>query len=154
MTLEKGKVRVDKWLWAVRIYKTRTMAANACKTGKIKINGMPAKPAQMVQKGDIVGVKKNNFNLVFKVMELIEKRVSAALAEPCYQNQTTDEELNKYKVWYLANTVGEFREKGSGRPTKKERREIDEFKDGDEEEDDNDFIAEYLGETSADEDDV
>lgn len=139
------KVRIDKWLWAVRIFKTRTLAADACKTGKIKVNGIPAKPAQMIQVGDIIGVKKNNFNLVYKVIQLIEKRVSAALAEPCYQNHTPEEELNKYKVWFLANTVGEYRDKGSGRPTKKDRRELDDFKDGDElEEAREEFYSEFV----------
>lgn len=67
MTTPAKKTRIDKWLWAVRIFKTRTLASNACKTTKIRINGINAKPAQAVQRGDIVSVKKNNFNFIFKV---------------------------------------------------------------------------------------
>jgi len=122
------KVRIDKWLWSVRIYKTRTMAANACKSGKVKLNEKQAKPSQMVQREDKVYVKKNGINLTFKVVELIEKRVSAKLAQPCYENLTPASELNKFRDWYVANSAAEIRDRGAGRPTKKERREIDVFK--------------------------
>lgn len=125
------KVRVDKWLWSVRIFKSRTMAANACKNGKIKINGTTLKPSSFVQKGDVLQVRKEHFNFSFKVVELIEKRVSAKLAEPCYENLTPPDEMNKFKSFFLGNLGQEYREKGTGRPTKKERRVIDEFK-GDE----------------------
>lgn len=74
-------------------------------------------------------VKKEGFNLTFKVNRLIEKRVSATLAMPCYTNLTPDEEMLKYKDWYVGKSTGEFREKGLGRPTKRERRTIEEFKD-------------------------
>ncbi len=123
------KVRVDKWLWAVRIFKSRTQASDACTGGKISINGSNAKPSQDVRRGDTVGVKKDGFNLVYRVVDLLEKRVGAELAAPCYENLTPIDELNKFKDWYLANTVGEFRDKGTGRPTKRERRDIDEFKE-------------------------
>jgi ribosome-associated heat shock protein Hsp15 len=121
------KVRMDKWLWSVRIFKSRTIASDACKMNKVRLNGHPAKPSDDVRVGDVLQVKKEGFNLVFKVVQLIEKRVSAVLAEPCYQNITPEEELNKFKTWNLHATV-EVREKGSGRPTKKERRALDEFK--------------------------
>lgn len=124
------KVRVDKWLWSVRIFKSRTMAANACKNGKVKIEGHTLKPSSFVQKGDVLIVRKDHFNFTFKVVELIEKRVSAKLAEPCYENLTPTEEMNKFKSFFLGNAGQEFREKGSGRPTKKERRVIDDFKGG------------------------
>ncbi|MCH2046130.1 MAG: RNA-binding S4 domain-containing protein [Saprospiraceae bacterium] len=122
------KVRVDKWLWSVRIFKTRTMAANACKTGKVKIDGVNLKPAYMVQRGEILQVKKDGFNLAYKVVDLIEKRVSATLAAPCYENLTPEEELNKFKNWYLVNKQTEIRDKGTGRPTKRDRRMIDKHK--------------------------
>ena len=123
------KVRVDKWMWSVRIFKSRTLATDACTGGKVQINGSNAKPSQNVQRGDILNIKKDGFNLTYKVVDLIEKRVGAELAAPCYENLTPAEELNKHKDWYIANTVGEFRDKGTGRPTKRDRRSIDTFKD-------------------------
>ena len=123
------KVRVDKWLWSVRIFKSRSMATDACKSGKVKIEGKNLKPSYLVQREEILEVKKNGFNLVYKVIDLLEKRVSATLAEPCYENLTPEEELNKYNDWYIGKTSPERREKGAGRPTKKERRVLDDFKD-------------------------
>ena len=123
------KVRVDKWLWSVRIFKSRSMATDACKSGKVKIEGKNLKPSYLVQREEILEVKKNGFNLVYKVIDLLEKRVSATLAEPCYENLTPEEELNKYNDWYIGKASPERREKGAGRPTKKERRVLDDFKD-------------------------
>lgn len=122
------KVRIDKWLWSVRIFKSRTQATDACKGGKVKINGTSVKPSYLLQVDEIVEVKKNGFNLTYKSIELINKRVSATLAEPCYENLTPAEEMNKNQDWYLKNTTSEFRTKGEGRPTKKDRRYIDKFK--------------------------
>lgn len=124
------KVRVDKWLWAVRIFKSRTMATNACKSNKVILNDMPIKPSFSIERGMILNVKKDGYNLTYKVVDLIEKRVSATLAEPCYENLTPQEELDKFKDWYLYNSAkSEIRDRGAGRPTKKERRTIDRFKD-------------------------
>ena len=123
------KVRVDKWLWSVRIFKSRSMATDACKSGKVKIEGVKLKPSYLLQRGEILEVKKNGFNLIYKVLDLLEKRVSATLAEPCYENITPEEELNKYKDWFIGKAAPERREKGAGRPTKKERRVLDDFKD-------------------------
>ena len=122
------KVRVDKWLWSVRIFKSRSIATNACKTGKVKIDGVNLKPSYLLQRGVTLEVRKEGFNLVFKVIDLLEKRVSATLAEPCYKNITPEDELNKYKDWYIGKAAPERREKGAGRPTKKERRILDDFK--------------------------
>jgi ribosome-associated heat shock protein Hsp15 len=129
------KTRVDKWLWAVRIYKSRTMAADACKNGKVKLNDTILKPSSMVSKRDIIFVRKDHFNLSFKIVEIIDKRVSAKLAEPCYENITPLEELNKFKNWFLTGRPNEFRDKGMGRPTKRDRRNIDEHKSDFDEED-------------------
>lgn len=126
-----SKVRIDKWLWSVRIFKSRSMATDACKSGKVKIRGVSIKPSFMVERDEVLEVKKNGFDLVFKVKELLDKRVSAALAEPCYENLTPEDELNKYKDWYIGKAAPEKREKGAGRPTKKERRTIDNFKNDD-----------------------
>lgn len=123
------KVRIDKWLWSVRIFKSRSQATDACKSGKVKIGENNVKPSYMVTREEVVYVKKDGFNLTFEVVDLINKRVSATLAQPCYKNLTSEEELNKYKDWYVGKAQPERREKGAGRPTKRERREIDEFKD-------------------------
>ena len=124
------KVRIDKWLWSVRIFKSRSMATDACKSGKIKINDANVKPSYLLQRGETISVKKNGFNLTFKVVDLLDKRVSATLAVPCYEDLTPQEELNKYKDWFIGKARPEIREKGTGRPTKKDRRNIDRYKDG------------------------
>jgi len=122
------KVRIDKWLWAVRIFKSRTLAAEACKDGQVRSGGIAVKPAHMVGVGEMLEVKKGGFDLKYKVLGLIEKRVGAPIAVTCYEDLTPPEELNKYKDWFVGKAGGEFREKGAGRPTKKERREMEEFK--------------------------
>ena len=124
-----NKVRLDKWLWAVRLFKSRTMATDACKAGKIKLNGHSLKPSYLIIVGETIEVKKNGFNLIFKVNQLLEKRVSAVLAAPCFEDLTSADELNKYRDWFTGKAGAEFRDRGEGRPTKKDRREIDEFKD-------------------------
>jgi len=123
------KVRLDKWLWSVRIFKTRSKAAEACKAGSVKNLKKNLKPSFLVSPDDILFVKKNGFLLQFQVVKIIGKRVSAPLAQECYINLTSDEELNKYKDWFIGKGRPEMREKGAGRPTKRERRTIDEFKD-------------------------
>jgi len=123
------KVRIDKWLWSVRIFKSRSMATDACKSGKVKIDESNVKPSYLLQRGEVIHVKKNGFNMVYKAVDLLEKRVSATLAQPCYENLTPADELNKYNDWYIGKARPEMREKGAGRPTKRERREIDRFKD-------------------------
>lgn len=124
------KVRIDKWLWSVRVFKSRTLATDTLREGKVRINGVAAKPSSMVALGDIVSVKKEGFNLQFKVLQLIEKRVGAPIAITCYEDLTPAEELNKYNAWFEQGLVTtEKRERGTGRPTKKERRDIDRVKD-------------------------
>lgn len=127
-----NKVRIDKWLWSIRIFKSRTVATDACKGGKVKLNGtVNAKPSSMVQKGDVLTIRKMGFDFQFKVLELIEKRVSATIAQQCYENITPLEEMNKYQEWFSAGkAAAEKRDRGAGRPTKKERRDIDDYKDG------------------------
>ena len=124
-----SKVRIDKWLWSVRIFKSRSIAADACKTNKVKIDEIAIKPSYSVDIGEVISVRKEGFNMQFKVLKLIDHRVSAALAQPCYENLTSLEEMNKYKDWFVGKSAPERRERGAGRPTKKERREIDGFKD-------------------------
>lgn len=130
------KVRVDKWLWSVRIFKTRTLAIDACKSGKVKINDEPVKPSAQVGVEDVVVVRKEGFNFQYRVVQLIEKRVGAPIAVTCYEDMTPEAERNKYKAWFLnGSPTGEQRERGTGRPTKRERRDIDAFKDDDDDED-------------------
>jgi ribosome-associated heat shock protein Hsp15 len=108
------------------------------------------KPSYLLEGNETIHLRKESFNLIIKVVTLIDRRVSAVLAEPCYQNLTPEEELNKYKNWYVGKGGTEKRERGTGRPTKRERRDIDDFKinwlvedwdgdggeDGDDDEDD------------------
>jgi ribosome-associated heat shock protein Hsp15 len=104
------------------------MAADACKNGRVKFNGSILKASANVQRGNTIQVRKDHFNFTFKILEIIDKRVSAKLAEPCYENLTPPEELNKFKNWFINSQTVEYREKGTGRPTKKERRVIDDYK--------------------------
>ena len=124
-----SKVRVDKWLWSVRIFKSRTIATDICKAGKVKVNNLIVKPSYLTQEGDILTVRKNGFDFQFKVISLLKNRVSAPIAQTCYEDLTSAEELNKYNSWFIGKGGTEKRDKGAGRPTKKERREIDRFKD-------------------------
>jgi ribosome-associated heat shock protein Hsp15 len=123
------KVRIDKYLWSIRIFKSRTLATEACKEGKVKLYEENAKPSTMVTVGDIIDVVKDGFKLKYKVVQLIEKRVSPILAKPCYEDLTPEDEINKYKSWFIGKGGPERRERGAGRPTKRDRREIDEFKE-------------------------
>jgi ribosome-associated heat shock protein Hsp15 len=123
-----NKVRVDKWLWAVRIFKSRSKASDACRSGKVKIGDQVLKASHEISVGNLLQVRKEGFNLSYKVLDLIDKRVSATLAAPCYENLTPAEELNKYKDWFIGKSAAERRLRGTGRPTKRERRELDDFK--------------------------
>ena len=123
------KVRIDKWLWAVRLFKSRTLATDVVKKGKVRLNDEPVKPSSNVTVGDRLQVQKEGFNLEIEVLKLLNKRVGAPLAVTCYIDHTPEEEMNKFKDWFVGKSKGEFREKGLGRPTKRERREIESFKD-------------------------
>ena len=124
-----AKVRIDKWLWSVRIFKSRTLATDACKGGKVKVAGENAKPSMPIGEGDVALVKKNGFTFHYKVIRLIEKRVGSPIALTCYEDITPIEEKNKYNEWFLNGMPGgEKRERGAGRPTKRDRRDIDDLK--------------------------
>ncbi len=122
------KVRIDKWLWSVRIFKSRTLASDTCRKGKVKVDDLKIKPSYLLTVGNKVHVHKNGFNLIFEVVQLLEKRVSAPLAQAAYINQTSEEEMRKFEDWFVGKASPERRERGEGRPTKRERRELDEFK--------------------------
>jgi ribosome-associated heat shock protein Hsp15 len=115
-------VRVDKWLWSVRAFKTRTAAGAACTSGKVTVNDEPAKPATQVSVGDVVGARKGDRRLVYRVVELIEKRVGASRAAECYEDLSPPRPKKSDPV--LAPPGG-ARARGMGRPTKRERRQID-----------------------------
>lgn len=128
---ELAKVRIDKWLWATRWFKTRSLASEACQSGKIKVNGVNAKPATNVQIGHQVQLNKNGIRYVLQVEGLIEKRVGAPEAQKCYTDLTPPEERERLNpAFYLPF---ELRDRGTGRPTKRERREIEKFKEDAEE---------------------
>ena len=117
------KLRIDKWLWAVRIYKTRSLASDACKKNKVSINDEITKPSKLIKKNDTIQVSKKQVTYTFKVKDLTNKRISAKLVPDYLINLTSQEELNKL----IHAKFPDFakRERGSGRPTKKERRTID-----------------------------
>ncbi|MAJ44806.1 MAG: RNA-binding protein [Candidatus Marinimicrobia bacterium] len=118
-----SKVRIDKWLWSIRAFKTRKMAKEACQAGKIKINDSRIKPSQIVEIGGIITIQKGYIKYKYKVRGIIEKRVSAKLAKDNYIDLTSDNE--KIKQNSKLFTPQYRREKGMGRPTKKERRDMD-----------------------------
>lgn len=119
------EARIDKWLWAVRIFKTRTIAANACKIGRIKIGDSTVKASHTVKPGDIVNVRKTPITYSFKVLQAIENRVGAKLVPEVMENVTSREQYELLEMSKISGFVG--RSRGTGRPTKKERRELDEF---------------------------
>lgn len=120
-------IRIDKFLWSVRVYKTRSIAADACKKGKIIINNIQVKPSRVISKNEIIVVKKPPVNFTYRVIEPIENRVAAKLVDHFIEDLTTEEENAKLDI-KLNGVIG-FRDKGSGRPTKKERRLIDKLKE-------------------------
>ena len=123
-----AEARIDQWLWSVRIFKSRTKANDACKSGKVWLNGVKVKPSTPIAVEDHIKVSKNRFLYEFIVRKIIKKRVGAPEAQSCYEDITPEAELKKFDRWYIGKGQGEFREKGAGRPTKKERRAIEKFK--------------------------
>lgn len=120
-----AEARVDKWMWAVRIFKTRTIAAEACKKGRVSMNGSFIKASRMVKPGDVIQVKKPPITYSFKVLQAIEKRVGAKLVPEVMENVTTPEQYELLEMSRLSGFID--RAKGTGRPTKKDRRSLDEF---------------------------
>lgn len=131
------ETRIDKYLWAIRVYKTRADATDACKGNKVKVNGSDIKPSRTVREGDIITVRKNDVTFTYRVVATVDKRQGAKLVPQFAENLTPQEELDK-----LSRPVETFflkRDRGTGRPTKKERRQMDSLWDeyfyGGEEED-------------------
>ena len=121
-------VRLDKYLWAVRVYKTRSDAADAIRNNRVMVNNAYAKPSREVQVGDIISVKKMPVTYSYKVLDLVSSRQGAKFVPQYCLNITPQEELDKLTT--PRETIFVFRERGTGRPTKKERREIDALMDG------------------------
>ncbi len=119
------EVRIDKWVWAIRIYKTRSQATEACRKGLISINGLPVKPSKTVHPGEIIKVRKPPYVRHFKVLALAEKRMGAAMVPKFAEDVTPPEELALQELQKNMRWI--TREKGSGRPTKKDRRDLDDF---------------------------
>jgi len=115
-------VRIDKWLWAVRVFKTRSLASDSCRHGHVEISGQPVKASRQVRIADVVVVKKDQMTRTFKVLQVLERRVGAAAAKEYAEDQTPASEWEKPREPYLHPFA---RPKGSGRPTKKERRQLD-----------------------------
>jgi ribosome-associated heat shock protein Hsp15 len=126
------KTRIDKWLWSTRWFKTRTMATDACTAGKVKVEGQNVKPSFQVQVGQTIIFQKIGFKYTVQVEKIIEKRVGAPQAQECYTDLTPPEDKERLASAFSFNF--EVRDKGAGRPTKKDRRDIEEFKDESEEE--------------------
>ena len=119
-------IRVDKWLWAVRIYKTRSQAAEACKGGKVKMDGVNVKPSREVKVNDIINVQQAGIVKSLKVLKVHKNRVGAKLVPELMEDLTPSEEYEKLEMLRLLNS--EKRDRGAGRPTKKDRRIISKIK--------------------------
>lgn len=117
--------RIDKWLWAARIFKTRSIASDACKNGRVTIGGVNMKPSRSVKVGDVVSVKKPPVTYSFKVLKTIEQRVGAKLIPEIYENVTDPKQYELLEMSRISGFVD--RARGTGRPTKKERRALDAF---------------------------
>ncbi len=127
------QVRIDKWLWAVRFFKTRSSATEACRKGRITIGEVQVKPSRIIKTGDIIKIRKPPVTYTYKVMQLTEKRMGAKLVSDFVLDMTPPEELKILEI--QRNMAWLQRDPGTGRPTKKERRELDNFFESDSEED-------------------
>lgn len=120
-------VRIDKWMWAVRLFKTRSQATEACRKGRVEIGNLPVKPSRDIRVGEIIKIRRQPINRSYKVLALSEKRMSAKLTENFLEDVTPPEELEIPEIQKQMNWI--IRERGSGRPTKRDRRKLDDFFD-------------------------
>lgn len=123
--MAKAEARIDKWLWAVRVFKTRTLAADACKKGRITIGGSPIKPSRIIKPGDTIEVRKSPITYSFKVLQAIENRVGAKLVPEVMENVTPPAQYELLEMSRISGFID--RARGTGRPTKKDRRSLEEF---------------------------
>jgi ribosome-associated heat shock protein Hsp15 len=118
-------VRIDKWLWAVRLFKSRSLATEECKKGHVIIDGITVKPSRIIKIGDVVQVRKNPVSISYKVIGLVGKRINAKLVPGYIEDITPPEVL---EVLEIRKKMSQFdRDRGAGRPTKKDRRDIDQL---------------------------
>ena len=120
-----SEARIDKWLWAARIFKTRTIAAAACKKGQVSLGSTQLKASRMIKAGDVVSVRKPPITYSFRVLQPIERRVGAKLIPEVLENVTTPDQYEILEMSKISGFVG--RAKGTGRPTKKDRRSLEDF---------------------------
>lgn len=125
---ESEKLRIDKYLWAIRAFKTRSISTEACKAGRVKLNGQNLKPSHIVKIGEVYTVQKGSDKKIVEVVALLERRVDAKTAVNFYKDLTPVEETPAYKSMFHSPTLS--RDRGTGRPTKRDRREIDELQEG------------------------
>ncbi|MEG0950254.1 MAG: RNA-binding S4 domain-containing protein [Bacteroidales bacterium] len=121
----KNEVRIDKWMWAVRIFKSRTIAVEACKKNRVMINNVNVKASRMIKVGDVIQVRKPPITYSFKVIQLSERRMGAKLVPEYMENVTTPDQFEILELSKINGFID--RQKGTGRPTKKDRRSMDEF---------------------------
>ena len=124
-----NEVRIDKWMWATRIFKTRTIATEACKKNRELIGGVNVKPSRMIKQGEVIQVRKPPVTYSFKVLELTERRMNAKLVATYLENVTPPEQYELLEINRISGFVD--RAKGLGRPTKKDRRELEQFTETD-----------------------
>ncbi len=122
----ESSVRIDKWLWAVRLFKTRSQATAACRNGKILIEGLEIKPSREIKKNNVIVIKEGSIQKTLKVLEILNNRVGAKLV-PLYMQDLTPE--SEYKKLEAIRQQPLFRKRGLGRPTKKERRDLNKWAD-------------------------
>lgn len=142
------EVRVDKWLWAMRVFKTRTIATEACKKGRVIMGGVPVKPSRAIKEGDIIDVRKPPITYTFRVKATTQNRLGAKLVPDYLENLTPQSQYDLLEMTRISGFVD--RRKGLGRPTKRESREMSRFKEDtyadayflDWEEDDDEFDEE------------
>ncbi|MBR3709490.1 MAG: RNA-binding S4 domain-containing protein [Bacteroidales bacterium] len=125
--MESEGVRMDKWLWAARLFKTRAIATDAIKGGKVKMDDAPVKPSRDVKEGDIIQVQIEQLHKVVQVKTVIKNRVPAKMVPEVYTDLTPKEEYER--IEFMHAYKGEYRDRGAGRPTKKERRMIEKIKE-------------------------
>lgn len=141
--MAKGEIRIDKWLWAVRVFKTRTIATEACKKGRVTMeNGTVVKPSRTIKVGDVINVRKSPVTYSFRVLALTENRLGAKLVPEYMENITSQSQLDLLEIVKISGFID--RRKGLGRPTKREGRELAKF---------NEEVSDYGWDFDFDEDD-
>lgn len=121
----KGEVRIDKWLWAVRLFKTRSIAIEACKKSRVVMKGVAVKPSRMIKVGDIIDIRKPPITYSFEVLDLTERRMGAKLVSQYMKDVTPPSQLEILELNRISGFVD--RARGTGRPTKKDRRDLEQF---------------------------